>query len=222
MEEEDKKILEQLENNYKNAIIHIVENNTKTLIDEDIASLIKEPPLDSMDLIKQKLLYLAKREKIVLNDENLKKLLSNYRMKLLEKLSDLKEIRNKPLIDRIVDFTPERETETIDLEIEDLTSIGKKIKSRVKKSILECNDKVLVEDIATIYKDTEDKEKTDNISQSFLKYMKTTYHKQLLESIAIKIMVKDRTLINGINEQGERYLFTKTNSHIFNEKKLSA
>lgn len=222
MEEEDKKILEQLENNYKNAIIHIVENNTKTLIDEDIASLIKEPPLDSMDLIKQKLLYLAKREKIVLNDENLKKLLSNYRMKLLEKLSDLKEIRNKPLIDRIVDFTPERETETIDLEIEDLTSIGKKIKSRVKESILECNDKVLVEGVVTIYKDSEDKKKTDKISENFLKYMKTTYHKQLLESISIKIMVKDRTLINGINEQGERYLFTKTNSHIFNEKKLSA
>ena len=222
MEAEDQKILEQLDTNYKNAVILIVENNTKSLIDEDIASLIKEPPLDSMDAIKQKLLSLAKKENLVLNDEKLKKLLSNYRMVLLEKIAELKDVRNKPLIDRIVEFIPERETETIDLEVEDLKVIDKKIKSRVKKSILECNDDILVEGLDTIYKDSEDREKTEKISELFLKYMKTTYQKQLLDSIDIKQMVKDRTLINGINEQKERYLFTKTNSHIFKEKRLSA
>ncbi len=222
MEAEDQKILEQLDTNYKNAVILIVENNTKSLIDEDIASLIKEPPLDSMDAIKQKLLSLAKKENLVLNDEKLKKLLSNYRMVLLEKIAELKDVRNKPLIDRIVEFIPERETETIDLEVEDLKVIDKKIKSRVKKSILECNDDILVEGLDTIYKDSEDREKTEKISELFLKYMKTTYQKQLLDSIDIKQMVKDRTLINGINEQKERYLFTKTNSHIFKEKSLSA
>ena len=175
-----------------------------------------------MDAIKQKLLSLAKKENLVLNDEKLKKLLSNYRMVLLEKIAELKDVRNKPLIDRIVEFIPERETETIDLEVEDLKVIDKKIKSRVKKSILECNDDILVEGLDTIYKDSEDREKTEKISELFLKYMKTTYQKQLLDSIDIKQMVKDRTLINGINEQKERYLFTKTNSHIFKEKSLSA
>ena len=80
----------------------------------------------------------------------------------------------------------------------------------------------MVEGLDTIYKDSEDREKTEKISELFLKYMKTTYQKQLLDSIDIKQMVKDRTLINGINEQKERYLFTKTNSHIFKEKSLSA
>ena len=30
----------------------------------------------------------------------------------------------------------------------------------------------------------------------------------------MKILVKDTTLINGVKEQGERYIFTKTNSRI--------
>ena len=46
---------------------------------EDINALIKKPPLDSMDLIKSKFLDLAKRNKIILNTEELSKLLDNYR-----------------------------------------------------------------------------------------------------------------------------------------------
>ena len=52
--------------------------------------------------------------------------------------------------------------------------------------------------------------------------MKSTYQKQLNESIAIKTMVKDRTLLSGILEQGERYLFTKSNSHLFDEEMKDA
>ena len=43
------------------------------------------------------------------------------------------------------------------------------------------------------------------------------YPKQILENIELKILVKDTTLINGIKEQGERYLFTNNNSYIFKE-----
>ena len=38
------------------------------------------------------------------------------------------------------------------------------------------------------------------------------------ENIDIKILVKDTTLINGVKEQSERYLFTLENSRLFNEK----
>ena len=49
-----------------------------------------------------------------------------------------------------------------------------------------------------------------------VKFLQTTYIKQLLESVDFKIIVKDTTLINRVKEQGERYLFTKKNSYLLN------
>ena len=131
----------------------------------------------------------------------------------------MKEIRNKPLIDRIVDFTPERETETIEVDTTSLNSVNKKMKQQLKKDILNCNDIILSKSINSIYKDNEDALTKDKI---YLKFMNSTYQKQLIETMTVKIMVKDRTLINGVIEQGERYLFTKSNSHIFDNKRLGA
>lgn len=47
-----------------------------------------------------------------------------------------------------------------------------------------------------------------------IKFVSSTFLKQLLESIDFKVIVKDTTLINGVREQGERYLFTKMNSYL--------
>ena len=222
----DEEMLEQFvkshEENYKNAVIEIIKNNTNSLVDEDIASLIKTPPLVSMDIIKQKLLSLAKKEKIVLDDKNLNSLLSQYREDLLNRLVNLKEIRNKPLIDKIVDFTPERETETIEIDTDSLNSVNKKMKQQLKKDILNCNDTILSNGINTIYKENEDEVIKHNVSENFLKFMNSKYQKQLNETMTVKMIVKDRTLINGVIEQGERYLFTKSNSHIFDNKRLGA
>ena len=47
--------------NYRQAIMEIIRNNTDVLVNEDIMSLLRKPPLDSMDLIKSKYLDLAKK-----------------------------------------------------------------------------------------------------------------------------------------------------------------
>ena len=62
MQEEKEKIKLQHIESYKKAIIETIKNNTNSLIDDDIMSLIKKPPLDSMDQIKSKFLDLAKME----------------------------------------------------------------------------------------------------------------------------------------------------------------
>ena len=64
---------------YKKAVEEIIKNNTKALIDEDICSLIKQPPLDSMDVVKNKLISLAKKEKLILNTEKLNSLVKKFR-----------------------------------------------------------------------------------------------------------------------------------------------
>ena len=70
------KLMQQHVENYKKAVLEIVNNNTNSLIDNDIIFLIKKPPLDSMDQIKTKFLALAKKEKIILDTNNLDKMIS--------------------------------------------------------------------------------------------------------------------------------------------------
>lgn len=203
--------------NYKNAVIDLVKNNTDALIDNDIISLIKSPPLDSMDVIKSKLLSLAKKEKVILDSSKMNFILNNFRDLVITDFQGLKKIRNDYLVKKIEEFEPVRETEIIKIMKKDLDSINKEIKKTVKMSLNNnINNKLLIE-IADIYDDQIDEKVKESIMKLFSKYMKTTYIKQLNENISIKILVKDRTLLSLVAEQGERYLFTKANSHIFDE-----
>lgn len=203
--------------NYKNAVIDLVKNNTDALIDNDIISLIKSPPLDSMDVIKSKLLSLAKKEKVILDSSKMNLILNNFRDLVITDFQGLKKIRNDYLIKKIEEFEPVRETEIIKITKKDLDSINKEIKKTVKMSLNNnINNKLLIE-IADIYDDQIDEKVKESIMKLFSKYMKTTYIKQLNENISIKILVKDRTLLSLVAEQGERYLFTKANSHIFDK-----
>lgn len=203
--------------NYKNAVIDLVKNNTDALIDNDIISLIKSPPLDSMDVIKSKLLSLAKKEKVILDGSKMNFILNNFRDLVITDFRGLKKIRNNYLVKKIEEFEPVRETEIIKIMKKDLDSINKEIKKTVKMSLNNnINNKLLIE-IADIYDDQIDEKVKESIMKLFSKYMKTTYIKQLNENISIKILVKDRTLLSLVAEQGERYLFTKANSHIFDE-----
>ena len=211
-------IKQQHLNTYKNATKEIVINNTKALVENDIISLIKKPPLDSMDIIKTKLISLAKKEKIILSTEKLDTLIKNYRDFLEDKLLSLRKIREDYLIKKIDEFIPERETEIIKIQKKELDSINKTLKQDLKKILDLSQTEILFNNLDTIYEDGIDEEIKSRINKAFTKFMKSTYQKQLNESIAIKTMVKDRTLLSGILEQGERYLFTKSNSHLFDEE----
>lgn len=205
-------------NTYKNATKEIINNNTKSLVEGDIISLVKKPPLDSMDSIKSKLISLAKKEKVVLNTEELEKLVSNYRNYLGKQLLNLIEIRKEDLLVKIDSFEPERETEIIKIQKKDLDSINKKLKIELKKIIEDSYEKELFNELDKIYGINIEKNLKESINKAFKKFMKSTYQKQLNESISIKVLVKDRTLMSGVMEQGERYLFTKNNSHLFDEE----
>lgn len=206
---------------YKNATKEIIRNNTKSLVENDILPLIKKPPLDSMDMIKSKLISLAKKEKIILDTENLEKLIEGYRGYLTDLLSHLIDIRVKLFVKKVDEFSPKRENEVIKIQKKDLDIVNKKIKSQVKEDTLDAIEKKLLSNLSIIYTNI-DNSNQEEINKLFEKFMRTSYLKQLNESIAIKLLVKDRTLLSGIAEQGERYLFTKNNSHIFNDNMENA
>ena len=208
--------LKQHKASYRKALKDIVENNTNALVDEDIKSLLKKPPLDSMDLIKGRLISSAKKNKIVLNTDNLN-IIDKYREKILMSLEMIKKIRNDKLFLIIDKYELLKDSDTIKINKKDFNDINKKIKSILKDSFSSSLE-LLLNDIDNIFMKDLDLNVKKKIVDEFTKYMKGKYQKQLLENIDIKILIKDTTFINIIKEQGDRYIFTINNSRLLNNK----
>ena len=202
---------------YKNAVRENILNNTNVLVDEDIMSLLKKPPLDSMDFIKSKFLDLAKKNKIVLNTEELSKILDNYRKYLLKSLPDIKKLRIDSLTEIIgkVDFS--KDSDVIKVKRGDFNNINKEIKKSINTYLSDGLDKQILKNIKNIFKDDVEETAKNKIVTDITKYIKGAYHKQLIENLDMKILVKDTTLINTVKETTDRYLFTLSNSRLLND-----
>lgn len=203
--------------NYKNAVTETLKNNTTVLFDDDILSLLNKPPLDSMDIIRCKFLELAKRYKTVIRADMLDKILQDYRKKIITFIPSWKKIRIEELQKIITSFSPKKESDVIKFNKKDFIPLNRKLKRMMKESIKEAVDKKIVKNVNQLFTDDIDSKVANNLSCEMIKFVQSTYVKQLLESIDFKIIVKDTTLINGIREQGERFLFTKMNSYLLKE-----
>lgn len=198
---------------YKKAILESINNNTNVLVDEDITSLLKKPPLDSMDAVKLKFLALAKKNKIILDTESLSNILDDYRNNLLKCVKKLKKSRCDDLSLIVNSY---KDTEIIKLLKKDFNDINKKLRNIFKEQYIKSTDRV-INDINKIFVENTDEEIKIKIIEDVKKFITNTYLKQLQENIDIKILVKDTTLINLVKEQTERYLFTLENSRLFKD-----
>lgn len=214
--DEMSKFKEQHEENYRRAVLDNIKNNTDVLVDQDIMSLLKKPPLDSMDLIRSKFLDLAKKNKIILNTEELAVLLDNYRKYLFGCCDEIKNIRIVELSSKVEKISLMKDGDIIKINKKDFTNINKKIKKILKDKLIEGYDIYILRNIDTVFLNVENSVK-EKIIEEISKYVKGNYQKQLLENFDIKLMVKDTTLINGTKEQGDRYLFTLNHSRLLNE-----
>ena len=199
---------------YKNAILELIRNNTEILITEDIISLLRQPPLDSMDSVKTRLFNLSKRFGIVLDKEVVDGLLNAYRVQLIEKFSNIGEDRVHRLSKLVEDFFPKKESDMIKIPKKEFSSINSKIKKISKEKIKSANQSLL-SGLPKLFKEDIDNECRIKIIDDMRKYLLGNYSKDLIENIELKIVIKDTTLMNSILEQGERYLFTKSISQLF-------
>ncbi len=211
-----KEILEQHITSYKNAIIEIIKNNTNSLVDDDIMSLIRKPPLDSMDLIQSKFLSMAKKNKIVLNSEELSKILNNYRHEIISLSDNLKKIRVDELVKK-VNSSKLKDNEILKINKKDFTGINKEIKKLIKGKVNDTTQKEILDKVELLFSKDTNSDIKDKIKKEITKYLKKQYLSQLIENIDIKILVKDTTLINSTKEQSERYLFTLNNSRLLKD-----
>jgi len=200
---------------YKNAIIENIKNNTKSLVNDDIKSLIAKPPLDSMDSIKNKFLSVAKKDKIVLNTEELSKILDDYRKCLNKVLGDIEKERISVLSKKVEEYSFDSSDDVVVFYKKDFININKFIKKTVKDQLASALEIVNKKIYKVFSKDVEDSVK-DKFTQEVVKYLKSSYQKQLLDNLDIKVLVKDTTLINGIKESTDHYVFTLNNSKLLN------
>lgn len=216
----EKQTMEELKDkhleNYKLAVYEILKSNTKCLFEEDILSLLKKPPLDSMDIIKCKFLNVAKKYKTLIVTEELDRCLNLYRQNAIKIIYELEKERINFFEDKIMLFKPNKEIDVIKFNKKDFNTLNKKIKNQLKKSLLDIIDKNIVKNVNKLFTESLVLDGEQSLSREMVKFLQTTYIKQLLESVDFKIIVKDTTLINRVKEQGERYLFTKKNSYLLN------
>ena len=198
---------------YKATLLTLIENNTNILVNEDIKSLIKKPPLDSMDVLKNKFLDLSKKNKIVLNTDELSKLLDNYRGFLDKVIDEIKEERIS-ILNKKVDTFKYKDGEVLEFYKKDFISLDKVLKKILKDNMNESYEK-MSKNIVKIFDKGIDLDRKNKIIEEIEKFINKNYQKQILESFDIKVLVKDTILINSINESNERYLFTLNNSKLF-------
>lgn len=203
--------------NYKKAIIELIKNNTKVLFDDDINSLIKKPPLDSMDIIKSTFLDLAKKNCIILNTNNLTAIIDDYREELFRFNETLKKERINYLVEIVSNYKLVNDLDIIKFNKKDFIEINKSLKKKTKVEYASIINKKIVNNVNNVFTNDISDEIRKNFISELEKFLLGKYHKQLLENIDFKVLVKDTTLINLVKEQGERYIFTKKNSYIFKE-----
>lgn len=210
-------IKSQHEKSYRNAVFEIIKNNTEVLVDQDISSLIKKPPLDSMDYLKIKFLDLAKKNSVILDTDCLDNMLEEYRSRLMKVCCDIKKIRVDELESILNKQKLLSSKAVLKLNKKDFEIINKKIVNLIKDNILENIEKIIMKQSNKIYSGDVDSDIKDNILDEIIKAMKNNYCKQIIDSTKEKMSMKDITLINVVKEQGERYLFTIKNSRLFQD-----
>ena len=202
--------------NYIKSIKECIKKNTNSLIMVDIISIIEKPPLDSMDVIKNKFLELAKRNKVIVNIDIISSLLENYRNNLASCCDDIISYRDEYLFSLVSAHNFDGSSIFVFYK-KDFLSLDKTIKMRVKECIDIANDILFNNNFSSIFKDTIDIELQKKYINDLSKFLNTNYKKTVLENLDMKLMVKDTTLINTIKEQSDRYLFTLNNSHLLND-----
>lgn len=215
-DEQIKQLKEQHIETYKKAILENIKSNTKSLVNDDISYLINKPPLDSMDLIRNKFLDLAKKNKIVLNTEKLDSLLDSYRKDLSRCLTEIENKRIDELSSKMEKYDFLDDNDIVVFYKKDFVTINKSIKNIFKEQLSLSYEDVIMKKVDKLFSSDIDNTIKEKVVSEISKYIKGSYQKQLLESLEIKILVKDTTLINGIKEQTDRYLFTIKNSRLLN------
>ena len=203
-------ILKQHKQILMTAGLELATNNTNSLIEDDIINGVIEVPLEAMDTVKQRVLNIAKNNSLVLDSDKFNEVLTSYKDELKKEFRNIFKKRIKLIEDNYSKINDDKPMELVKNLKKELVKFNKEAKkeekqvltSLVKEKIISNLDLIVKEDNTTFKKDA-------------TKFLQTTYVKQILETVDMKILVKDTILLNSLKEQIERFVFTMENSHLF-------
>ena len=203
-------ILKQHKQILMTAGLELATNNTNSLIEDDIINGVIEVPLEAMDTVKQRILNIAKHNNLILNSDKFNEVLISYKDDLKKEFRNIFKKRIKLIEDNYSKFDDDKPMDLVKNLNKDLVKFNKEAKKEEKQVLTSLVKEKLVSNLDLIVKDDNTTFKKDAI-----KFLQTTYVKQILETVDMKILVKDTILLNSLKEQIERFVFTMENSHLF-------
>ena len=190
--------------------VELASNNTNYLIEDDIINGVIDVPLEAMDTVKQRLLNIAKHNGLVLDSNKFNEILSDYKNSLKKEFRSVYKKRIKIIEDSYSKMNDDKPLDLVKDLKKELVKFNKETKKQCKEIILNLVKEKLISNLDLIVN-----ESNANFKKEVMKFLQNVYVKQILETIDMKILVKDTILLNSLKEQLERFVFTKENSHLF-------
>ncbi len=203
-------ILKQHKQILMTAGLELATNNTNSLIEDDIINGVIEVPLEAMDTVKQRVLNIAKHNNLILNSDMFNEVLISYKEELKKKFRNIFKKRIKLIEDNYSKFDDDKPMDLVKNLKKELVKFNKEAKKEAKQVLTSLVKEKIISNLDLIVKDDNTTFKKDAT-----KFLQTIYVKQILETVDMKILVKDTILLNSLKEQVERFVFTKENSHLF-------
>ena len=203
-------ILKQHKEILMTAGLELATNNTNSLIEDDIINGVIEVPLEAMDTVKQRVLNIAKHNNLILNSDKFNEVLISYKEELKKEFRNIFKKRIKLIEDNYSKFDDDKPMDLVKNLKKELVKFNKEAKKEEKQIITSLVKEKIISNLDLIVKDDNTTFKKDAT-----KFLQTTYVKQILETVDMKILVKDTILLNSLKEQIERFVFTMENSHLF-------
>ena len=203
-------ILKQHKQILMTAGVELATNNTNSLIEDDIINGVIEVPLEAMDTVKQRVLNIAKNNSLVLNSDKFNEVLISYKEELKKEFRNIFKKRIKLIEDNYSKFDDDKPLDLVKNLKKELVKFNKEAKKEEKQILTSLVKEKIISNLDLIVKDDNTTFKKDAT-----KFLQTTYVKQILETVDMKILVKDTILLNSLKEQIERFVFTMENSHLF-------
>lgn len=203
-------ILKQHKEILLTAGVELATNNTNSLIEDDIINGVIEVPLEAMDTVKQRILNIAKHNNLILDSDKFNEVLTSYKDELKKEFRNIFKKRIDIIEDNYSRMNDDNPLELVKNLKKELVKFNKETKKEEKQILISLVKEKLVSNLDLIVKDS-----NANFKKETTKFLQSTYVKQMLETVDMKILIKDTILLNSLQEHLERFVFTKENSHLF-------
>ncbi len=203
-------ILKQHKEILLTAGVELATNNTNSLIEDDIINGVIEVPLEAMDTVKQRILNIAKHNNLILDSDKFNEVLTSYKDELKKEFRNIFKKRIDIIEDNYSRMNDDNPLELVNNLKKELVKFNKETKKEEKQILISLVKEKLVSNLDLIVKDS-----NANFKKETTKFLQSTYVKQMLETVDMKILIKDTILLNSLQEHLERFVFTKENSHLF-------